>query len=154
MMMEAFSPWEVFVLRTNAVTFLMSLTRKIWTWMKLGFATGVTQCFVHNASGGGLTSLFPHLNAYLSPISLFCHVFVISFVQKSVFKFEILNLFFGLQEKYKACIKIQNFFTWMKVYNSLMSRKVEKINSDHCFAQNLILCGSGPIQEPQKTLQK
>jgi len=27
-MMEAFSPWKVFVLRTNAVTFLMSLTRK------------------------------------------------------------------------------------------------------------------------------
>ena len=35
-----------------------------------------------------------------------------------------------------------------------MSRKVEKINSDHCFAQNLILCGSGPIQEPQKNVAK
>ena len=35
-----------------------------------------------------------------------------------------------------------------------MSRKVEKINSDHYFAQNLILCGSGPIQEPQKNVAK
>jgi len=35
-----------------------------------------------------------------------------------------------------------------------MSRKVEKINLDHCFAQNLILCGSGPIQEPQKKVAK
>ena len=35
-----------------------------------------------------------------------------------------------------------------------MSRKVEKINSDHCFAQNLILCGSGPIEEPQKNVAK
>lgn len=86
--------------------------------MKLGFATGVTQCFVHNASGGGLTSLFPHLNANLSPIPLLCHFFFISFVRKSVLEFEILNLFFGLQEKYEARIKNQNFFTWMKVYNS------------------------------------
>ena len=122
--------------------------------MKLGFATGVTQCFVHNASGGGLTSLFPHLNANLSPIPLLCHFFFISFVRKSVLEFEILNLFFGLLEKYEARIKNQNFFTWMKVYNSQMSRKVEKINSDHCFAQNLILCGSGPIQEPQKNVAK
>ena len=86
--------------------------------MKLGFATGVTQCFVHNASGGGLTSLFPHLNANLSPIPLLCHFFFISFVRKSVLEFEILNLFFGLLEKYEARIKNQNFFTWMKVYNS------------------------------------
>ena len=99
--------WKVCVLRTNAVTFLMSLTRKkdLNNWMKLGFATGVTQCFVHNASGGGLTSLFPHLNANLSPIPLFCHFLFISFVRKSVLEFEIMNLFFGLQEKFEARIK-------------------------------------------------
>jgi len=68
--------------------------------------------------GGGLTSVFPHLNANLSPIPLLCHFFFISFVRKSVLEFEILNLFFGLLEKYEARIKNQNFFTWMKAYNS------------------------------------
>ena len=45
-------------------------------------------------------------------------LFFISFVRKSVLEFKILNLFFGLLEKYEARIKNQNFFTWMKVYNS------------------------------------
>jgi len=35
-----------------------------------------------------------------------------------------------------------------------MNSKVEKINSHHCFAQNLILCVTGPIQEPQKNVEK
>ena len=35
-----------------------------------------------------------------------------------VLEFEILSLFCGLQEKYEARIKNQNFLTWMKVYNS------------------------------------
>ena len=109
--------WKVFVLRTNAVTFLMSLTRKKdldldevgvcdWSYSVL--------CSMQDE----VTSLFPHLNANLSPIPLLCHFFFISFVRKSVLEFEILNLFFGLLEKYEARIKNQNFFTWMKVYNS------------------------------------
>ena len=84
-----------------------------WSWgLRLELLSAL-----FNASGDELTSLFPHLNANLSPIPLLCHFFFISFVRKSVLEFEILNLFFGLLEKYEARIKNQNFFTWMKVYN-------------------------------------
>jgi hypothetical protein len=51
--------------------------------------------------------------------------------------------------KIKKCLR-----GWKFITHRILSRKVEKINSDHCFAQNLILCGSGPIQEPQKNVAK
>ena len=111
--------WKVFVLRTNAVTFLMSLTRKKDLDLdEVGVCDWSYSVLCSMQVGGGLTSLFPDLNANLSPIPLLCHFFFISFVRKSVLEFEILNLFFGLLEKYEARIKNQNFFTWMKVYNS------------------------------------
>ena len=82
---------EGFVLWTNALTVLMDSSHKILIWMKLWFATGVSQCFVHYSSGGALTSLFPHLNAYFSPKQFVLSVFLHFFWKKSVLEFEIFH---------------------------------------------------------------
>ena len=58
-------------MRTNAVTFLMSLTRKKDLDLdEVGVCDWSYSVLFSMQVGGGLTSLFPHLNAYLAPTTV------------------------------------------------------------------------------------
>ena len=113
---------------------LGALNAMIWTWMKLWFGTGVTQCFIYSASGGVKVHcqhcFHTSMHIYL-PNNLFCH-------------------FFACMKSTKHASKIKTFLHGWKFITDRLSRKVENINLDHCFAKNFILCESGPIKEPEK----